>query len=476
MDRLGIIVPYRNRPEHLKEFKKNITRYFRRNSHIDYRIIIVQQDDAKLFNRGMLLNIGFSYAKKQRCNYVIFHDVDMLPIYADYTPTDSPIHLATNFEFENKSDHRVIFDQYFGGVTMFPTDDFERINGYSNKYWGWGYEDDDLFLRCKLYNIPLAKKYIKNITKNKQVLKFNGNNALVKAKNTIDFTDDFSITVCFEPTDLKFDHTKSSDEYSIFSVPGYDFAISYTSFNRYNFCVFDSTKKAIYLNSEIKPTYRTNITLTYNNTSKTIKMYQDGVLIGETEIIRKFYTKYTKEEFIYLGVGNPDREIIPNWFKGYFEYFACFNKTLNETEILEIVNNKNNLLNVNFAEYKSADNLKLYYESSYCRDYKLIDLSYNDNMGEIVNCEIIEMDVEDTIEFDVPKRRESLFKSLKHEENGFIGNKWKDQSTRWNQLRFTNEVNEHHELIYNDGLNTLEFIEYGIERVSDKIQIINVGI
>jgi hypothetical protein len=34
----------------------------------------------------------------------------------------------------------------------------------------------------------------------------------------------------------------------------------------------------------------------------------------------------------------------------------------------------------------------------------------------------------------------SLFKSLKHDENGFLGNKWKDQATRWNQLRFQNEV------------------------------------
>lgn len=476
MDRLGIIVPYRNRPEHLKEFKKNITRYFRRNPEIDYRIIIVQQDNAKLFNRGMLLNIGFTYAKKQRCNYVVFHDVDMLPIYADYTPTNHPIHLATNFEFENREDNRTIFDQYFGGVTMFPSDDFEKIDGYSNKYWGWGYEDDDLFLRCKIHNIPLDKKHFKNITKNNQLLKFNGINALVKAKNIIDFDDDFTITICFEPSDLKFDHTKNSDEYSIFSVPGYDFAISYTSFNRFNFCVFDSTKKAIYLNSEIKPTYRTNITLTYSVTSKTIKMYQDGHLIGETDVIRKFYNQYKKEDYIYLGVGNPTREKIPNWFKGYFEYFAYYNTILEQDEIVEIVENKNNLLYKDFGKYKSSSNLKLYYESTYCRDYKLVDLSNNANLGEIINCEIVNIETPDTIEIDIPMRRESLFKSLKHEENGFIGDAWKDQSTRWNQLRFVNEINENHQLIQNDGLSTLEFIEYGIERLNDRTQIINVGI
>jgi hypothetical protein len=475
MNRLGIIVPYRNRYDHLKEFKKNITRYLKR-SGIDYKIIIVQQDDAKLFNRGMLLNIGFKYAKKLKCDYVVFHDIDMLPIYADYSPSEHPIHLATNFELQKNEKTREIFDTYFGGVTMFSVKDFEKINGYSNKYWGWGYEDDDLLLRCKLNDIHLNKKYIKNITKNKQILKFNGVNACVKIKNVIDLSNDFSISICFEPNDLKLNHTKNSDEYTIFSIPGYDFAISYTSFNRYNFCVFDSTKTAIYLNTEIKPTYRTNITITYDSSIKTIKMYQDGKFIGETEVIRRFLMQYRKEEYMYLGVGNPTRDIIPNWFKGYFEYFACYDKVLDESEIIEIVENKTNFLNKNFGNYSAAHNLLVYYESSYSRDYKLVDLSNHQNMGEIINCEIIEMETPNTIEFEIPHRRESLFKSLKHDENGFIGNRWKDDNTRWNQLRFTNEIIENTNLTKHDGLSDLKFIEYGVEKVNDNFQIINVGI
>jgi hypothetical protein len=31
-----------------------------------------------------------------------------------------------------------MFDTYFGGVTLFPVKAFEEIDGYSNKYWGWG--------------------------------------------------------------------------------------------------------------------------------------------------------------------------------------------------------------------------------------------------------------------------------------------------------------------------------------------------
>ena len=53
------------------------------NKNIQYQLIIVEQDDAKLFNRGMLLNIGFKEAKRLKCDYVVFHDIDMIPMSPD---------------------------------------------------------------------------------------------------------------------------------------------------------------------------------------------------------------------------------------------------------------------------------------------------------------------------------------------------------------------------------------------------------
>ena len=160
MHKLGVIVPYRNRYEHLAEFKTSIVEYLE-SKNIDFEIIVVEQDDAKLFNRGMLLNIGFKYAKDMGCDYVVFHDVDMLPIDVDYSYSDVPLHLSTNFELEEGEKERTIFDEYFGGVTMFPVKMFEDIDGYSNKYWGWGYEDNDLLLRCNEKLIPLDKLKLK---------------------------------------------------------------------------------------------------------------------------------------------------------------------------------------------------------------------------------------------------------------------------------------------------------------------------
>ena len=55
MNKLGIIVPYRNRHEHLEQFKEHITSYLDSNSYDDYVVIVVEQDDANLlFLDGML--------------------------------------------------------------------------------------------------------------------------------------------------------------------------------------------------------------------------------------------------------------------------------------------------------------------------------------------------------------------------------------------------------------------------------------
>jgi hypothetical protein len=92
-----------------------------------------------------------------------------------------------------------------------------------------------------------------------------------------------------------------------------------------------------------------------------------------------------------------------------------------------------------------------------------------------MNCEIVGQRYSEYTEVKVPHRRKSLFKSLKHEENGFLGNRWKDQATRWNQLRFHNEVFLNPKLIKSDGLTNLEFIEHG-KTHKGKILHVKVGV
>jgi hypothetical protein len=470
--KLGIIVPHRNRLEHLNRFLSSIETYLNL-SKINYEIIVVNQDDAKQFNRGMTLNIGFVEAKNLKCDYVVFHDVDMLPIDVDYSYSDVPLHLATDFILENNEKNREVFDQYFGGVTMFTMRDFIKIDGYSNKYWGWGYEDDDLLLRCERKGIELDTLRLKNYGRKGKTLKFNGIDAYVECNNVININNNATFFISFRPDKLFLNHEKESDEFTAFSIPGWDFAICYNSFSRYNFCTFDSTHNALYINSIIKPNYKTNIVVVLDRIDNKIKVYQDGYFIGETPTFKKLLF-YNKEKKFYLGAGKPDRVKIPNFFRGTIDSFAYYDEILNDDEIKDISHNETELLTKNFGSYKSSSSLVTYYDANFIENYKLVDLK-GDNNGVIKKCEIVNVDFDEYTDIKIPHRRKSTFKSLTHEENGFLGNKWKDQATRWNQLRFHNEVSINDELLNGDGLSTLTYYVHGKEK-RNKITQINVGI
>lgn len=459
--KLGVIVPYRHRERHLPIFIDSITEYLNRKE-IPFEIIIIEQDDAKQFNRGMLLNIGFVYSKKYGCRYVVFHDVDMIPINVDYSYEDKPTHLATNFENQNED----IFDEYFGGVTMFPTQDFKHIDGFSNKYWDWGYEDTDLLYRVKKHNLSLDKIKIKNVGKNSKALKFNGENSFVRFKNNVDLTKgNYTFFVSFYPEDIFCDFKKDVDYYTVFSIPGYDTSISFNSFSRYNFLTFDNKDNAIHIDSNIKTNYKTNITVTIDNDTKCIEMYQDGVKIGETNFngeLRPYYD----ERYFYLGVGKPNRKGDERFFKGFITSFAIFETKLIADEITRISKTEK-------IEHK---NLLTYYDVNHINGHILKDLTGNGNDGMVEKCELVDLNFDEYKIINVPHRKKSLFRLLNHEKNGYDNNGWKNKAIRWNQLRFHNEVYLNQELIKNDGLSTLSFVEHGIYRINDNVSIITVGI
>ena len=459
--KLGIIVPYRNRFEQLQEFKREIKKYLKRKK-IPYEIYVIQQDDAKLFNRGVLLNIGYTYAKKDNCDYIVFHDVDMLPFRVDYSYSEKPMHLATRF----KNVDRFMFDEYFGGVTLFPIDIFEKINGYSNKYWGWGYEDTDLLYRCFKNNIELDTLKIKNQHSNKQKLKFNGVDAYVKGKNIIDFKKPVSIFISFMSNELTCDFEKYTDDYNIFTIPGYDFSISFNSYSRYNICLFNKEHQAIYVNSPITKDYYTNIAITIDEPNQKIKVYQDGQLLDTIENFGELYD-YSNQEYFYIGMGNPLSDYSLKYFKGLFDKFLIFDGILNEEDINDLILNKYSGTNLDKM---------LWYDTDAIENYKLLDISENDNHGEIYNCEIVEDKIEKYKEVKIPYRRDSIFSCLPHEENGFVNNSWKDQSIRWNQIRFYNEVCKNDDLVYNEGLTTLEFAEHEILTDEENVKHITVGV
>ena len=70
----AIIISYRDREENLQYLLFNLVPLLNRQKIGNYRIFLVEQDNAQAFNKGRLYNAAFSYLMKTyRPNCVIFH-------------------------------------------------------------------------------------------------------------------------------------------------------------------------------------------------------------------------------------------------------------------------------------------------------------------------------------------------------------------------------------------------------------------
>lgn len=95
-NRVAIVIPYRDRPNHLPVFLKNIHPFLQKQQ-IEYGIFIVEQIADGQFNRAALMNVGFVEALKlNEWDCFIFHDIDLIPMDDRnlYTCPDQPRHMS----------------------------------------------------------------------------------------------------------------------------------------------------------------------------------------------------------------------------------------------------------------------------------------------------------------------------------------------------------------------------------------------
>jgi len=466
-NKIGIVVPYRNRREHLNHFIPSISNHLKKQK-IPFEIIVVEQADDKPFNRGKLLNIGVERAKKLKCTYVALHDVDMLPMDVDYSYVNRPTHLATNF-VSDVGEKRIIFDSYFGGVTLFPIMDYYKVNGYSNEYWGWGYEDDDLLFRCKENFFDLNLKHQPIKTWNTAGLEFNGHDSEVKIPMKFGL-DNYTMLIECEPYKMELSENLEVDEYSILSVPGYDTGFTFNSFKRFKFETFTSKKECISLKSTIGTEIRTTLMVVVDQYNKFIKLYQDGELIDKAEFEGRLLP-YHNQKYFYLGRPGPGSMNNRRPFKGLINQLAIWNHSLEPGQIEAIYNNLGIGVTEGFEGYTTPHCLECAYDAKASTYHKLIELSGNGSNGKIHYCNRISTPhTEDYQEITIPWRRKSKFKLLFHEDNGFYENKWIYTETRKNQLRFYNKVLKGKTNWRRDGIDSLKFktisdnkLSFGIE-------------
>merc|ERR550519_904815 len=112
--------------------------------NIKFKFFLISQTQNVKFNRAKLLNVGYSEVTNlNEFDCFIFHDVDLVlqNDKAIYHCEDIPMHFSGYIDIFK---YKLLYGYLFGGVTAFSEEAFKKINGYSNEYWGWGGEDDDI--------------------------------------------------------------------------------------------------------------------------------------------------------------------------------------------------------------------------------------------------------------------------------------------------------------------------------------------
>ncbi|CAK7292116.1 Beta-1,4-galactosyltransferase 1 [Vulpes lagopus] len=154
--KVAIIIPFRNRQEHLKYWLYYLHPILQRQQ-LDYGIYVINQAGETMFNRAKLLNIGFQEALKDYdYNCFVFSDVDLIPMndHNAYRCFSQPRHISVAMD---KFGFSLPYVQYFGGVSALSKEQFLTINGFPNNYWGWGGEDDDIYNRLVFKGMSVSR-------------------------------------------------------------------------------------------------------------------------------------------------------------------------------------------------------------------------------------------------------------------------------------------------------------------------------
>jgi len=451
--KLGICIPYRDRQSHLDELVDKLGKLLT-NKGIDHGFYVGHQVDDKLFNRGAMKNVAAQYAFNDGCDYIAWHDVDMIPDdNVDYSyPENNPIHIATKL---SKYDYGMNYDQYFGGVILFTKEQVEKTNGYSNEYWDWGQEDDDLFWRC--YYEGYTTGEVVNQYEDKDYFEFNGVDSHIELPTSREISsclhNDHTISILFTaeqqqdkvPIWLVGDTERKFIEYPLLRKDGsFTWGLSFNNSRALSSMIIDRSNNYYYTWSKRFENLWTWFTVSYKKDTDEYSMYVNDDLIlnymgGKYNTPRILTTKLRLHDSIkpfLLGFCNHTN----TRFKGKISEVKIYDTSFDEI-------NEPPILHFNSSEQ---------FEGAV----------YNNVVSGKENIKVMK-DV-------LPFRRNGIFECLPHVDEGFVDGKWvKGETTARNERRFVREMQQGKIDYKNDGMNSLK---YNLKDVyyNNNVTIINV--
>ena len=472
--KLGICIPYRDigdgvRKKHLDTLVPYLEEFFGERN-IDFRIYIGHQVDDKQFNRSGTKNVAFLAAKEDGCDYVAFHDVDMLPTDdVDYSyPGETPKQIAT---YLSQWDYTLRDVEYFGGVVLFTIEQFEAVNGYHTNYWGWGMEDDDLFWRCYLKGY--YKPDLVPGPGHKKVLQFDGFTTYIEVppSTTLNEVPEKSFKVeMMVKGEVKTDEEEyliGGDnsqyiKYPILCKQGWDFDIAYNNSRAYSTSLWTWKNEHMYSWVKRYSGLWSKVNLEVNVREGIRKLYINDVQYDEKFGIQQTEQKLTDRlkryppKPFYIGRNAPNSwGNIRNFFKGEMAY-------------IKIYNHQNKLI------------LHYDFDKSYKGD-KVLDLSGNDNHGRLFLYEgkVKKADISELMNTLVPDRRYGTMECMPHEDEGIVDGSFQGdiKATARNELIYRKQMQKGEINIDKDEYG-LHQMKYEVDSTQDDIynrhQIINV--
>jgi len=466
--KLGVCVPYRDRELHLNEFVPKVGKYLKQQG-IDFQMYFCHQIDDKLFNRGATKNIAAKHAFEEGCDYIVWHDIDMIPEEgADYSfPDKYPIHIATKI---SQMEYKLKYHEYFGGAVIFSKEQVEATNGYSNNYWDWGMEDDDLFWRCHKEGLT-NDTFLDSKPFKQRYAKFNGKNTSIEIPFSRDTrgltTDSHTISVLCrvfqKPEEKKIfligDKKNEYVEYPIFRIPGYDYGLSFNNSRALSFTFWNIFSAHNYMWLKRYDGQWSWVTVTVDTDNKLTHFYLNGSEVDSkaghgSPSPLKFNGKLKPygNKPIYLGSTPSQQDGSPlKYLKGDIAKVFAWKRCLSLEEVKNLHTN-----------LPSED--------------LVIDLDFNNPITnhKLKNVDFVEEDIRVPNSI-IPHRKEGRMRCLHHKDEGLVNGKWaKGETTAANERRYVLQMQQDKIDYKQDGIAQVEYELVSEEKLTPWAKMLNI--